>query len=159
MPTPDRTTIRAALDQLVVNLRANLVASPPTTTNPFLAVHVGAPGATDHPRPFLSIDLTGAKRIATVGGDRIMEVEIAARIVTDVTSADPFGMILDHVGATDDYLDSLIGTGILDGAEGFDDRAWTFDDATIRSGPRTLSAMANQTLIVKIQRNQNQTPA
>jgi len=159
MPTPDRTTIRAALDQLVVNLRANLVASPPTTTKPFLAVHVGSPGATDHPRPFLAINLTGARAIATTDGDRIMDVEITMRIVTDVTSADPFGTVLDHVGATDDYLDSLIGTGIIDGAEGFDDRAWTFDDAKTRSGPRTLSASAKQTVIVKIQRNQNQTPA
>lgn len=159
MPTPDRTTIRAALDQLVIKLRANLVASPPTTTKPFHAVHVGAPGATDHPRPFLAINLIRARAIATVDGDRIMEVEIAARVVADVTGADPFDTILDRVGATDDYLDSLIGTGIIDGAEGFDDRVWTFEDAKTRSGPRTLSATAKQTLIVKIQRNQNQTPA
>lgn len=159
MPTADRTTLRAALDQLVIKLRANLVAAPPTTTKPFHAVHVGAPGSTDHPRPFLAVNLAGARPIATVDGDRIMEVKITTRIVSDVTAADPYGTILDHVGATDDYLDSLIGLGIIDGAEGFDDREWTFDDSKIRSGPRTLSATAKQTLIVKIQRNQNQTSA
>lgn len=159
MPTADRTTVRAALDELVAKLRANLVANPPTTTKPFNAVHVGAPGVADHPRPFLTINLTRARPIATVDGDRIMEVEVAAGIVVDETGADPFGTILDHLAAIGDYLDSLIGIGIIDGAEGFDDREWTFHDAKERSGPRTLFATSKQTLVVKIERNQNQTPA
>ncbi len=159
MPTLDRTTIRTAIDELVTKFRSNLVASPTTTAKPFHAVHVGAPSVSDHPRPFIAINLIRARPIATVDGDRIVEVQIAARIVTDVTGTDPFGAILDHLGATDDYLDSLIGTGIIDGAEGLENRAWTFDDAKVRSGPRTLSATGKQTLIVKIERNHNQTPA
>lgn len=88
-----------------------------------------------------------------------MEVMIAMRVVADTTGQDSIGTILDHIGATEDHLDSLVGVGLIDGAEGFDDRAWSFEDTKVRSGPRIVAATAKQTFVVKIQRNQNRTPA
>ena len=159
MPTPDRTTLKAAIDELSTKLRANLVADPPTATKPFRRVEVGPVGIEEYPRPFLGLLLSRARPIGVTDNDKIIEASMTLRLVTDVTASDPHGAILDKIGAVDDYLDSLIDTGILEGAEGFDDRVWTFDYPRATSGARVASASAAQTFVVTVERQQNRVPA
>lgn len=157
--TPGRTTIKAAVDEFVDKLRTNLTADPPTTTKPFWRVSVGQGGESDFARPFLSFRLTSAKAVGVIDGDKIMECSATLKVVTDVIADDPFGAMLDKIGALEDYLDSIVDTGVIDGADGFDRRVWTFDQPRATSGARLASASATQTFVVKVQRNQNRVPA
>ena len=161
MPTADRTTIKAAIDELVNKLRTNLAAIPPTATKPFRRVEVGDPGAPgeEYPRPFLTVRLVRAKPIAVVNDDKVMEVTTALRMVSDVSASDPHGAMLDKIGALDDYLDSIRDSGVIDGAEGFDDRVWTFDYPKVTAGSRIAIAEATQSFVVKVQRTFNRVPA
>lgn len=159
MPTADRTTIKAAIDELVNKLRTNLAAISPTATKPFRRVEVGDTATEEYPRPFLTMRLVRAKPIAVVDDDKVMEVTTALRMVTDVSVSDPHGVLLDKIGALDDYLDSIRDSGVIAGAEGFDDRVWTFDYPRATSGSRVASAEATQTFVVKVQRTFNRVPA
>jgi len=159
MPTADRTTIKAAIDELVNKLRTNLAAVPPTATKPLRRVEVGDAGTQEYPRPFLTVRLIRARPIGIVDDDKVMEVTTALRMVTDVSASDPHGAMLDKLGALDDYLDSIRAGGVIAGAEGFDDRAWTFDYPRATSGSRVASAEATQTFVVKVQRTFNRVPA
>lgn len=159
MPTADRTTIKAAIDALVTNLRSNLVADPPTSAKPFRRVEVADAGTEDYPRPFLALFLSRARPIGVTDNDKLMEVSMALRLVTDVSASDPHGAILDKVAAVDDHLDSLIDTGVIEGAEGFDDREWKLAYPRATAGARVASASATQTFVVKVERQQNRVPA
>ena len=159
MPTADRTTIKAAIDELVNKLRANLAAIPPTATKPFRRVEVGDAATEEYPRPFLTVRLVRARPVAMVDDDKMMEVTTALRMVTDISASDPHGAILDKIGALDDYLDAIRAGGVLAGAEGFDDRTWTFDYPRVTSGSRVASAEATQAFVVKVQRTFNRVPA
>jgi len=159
MPTADRTTIRATIDQFVTLLRANLTAEPPTATKPVRRVEVGEAGSQEYPRPFLTVRLARVRPLATTDGDRIFDVSMELRLVTDVSSSDPHGTVLDKIGAIEDYLDGLIPAGVLDGSEGFEDREWTFEYPRSTSGTRVAAAKAVQTCVVKVKRGQNRTPA
>lgn len=159
MPTADRTTIKAAIDELVNKLRTNLAANPPTTTKPFRRVEVGDAGTVEYPRPFLTVRLVRARPIGVADDDKVMEVATGMRMVTDVAASDPHGAILDKIGALDDYLDSLRDSGVIDGAEGFDDRVWTFDYPRTTSGSRVAAAEATMTFVVKVQRTYSRVPA
>ncbi|MFQ5494197.1 MAG: hypothetical protein ACE5EX_02350, partial [Phycisphaerae bacterium] len=125
-PTPDRTTIKATVETLTASLRTGLVAEPPTATKPFRAVVVADAGVDELPRPFIALKLTRARPFGLMDGEKVMEVTVVLRIVADATAADAHAGLLDRVGAVDDYLDFLLDTGVLDGAEGFDDREWVF---------------------------------
>jgi hypothetical protein len=159
MPTTDRTTIKAAIDELVNKLRTNLASIPPTVTKPFRRVEVGDAGTQEYPRPFLTVRLVRTRPIGMVDDDKVMEVTTALRMVTDVSASDPHGAMLDKIGALDDYLDSIRNSGVIAGAEGFDDRVWTFDYPRATSGSRVASAEATQTFVVKVQRTFNRLPA
>ncbi len=159
MPTADRTTIKAVVDELVNKLRTNLAAIPPTATKPFRRVEVGDSALEEYPRPFLTVRLVRARPIGVVDDDKVMEVTTALRMVTDVSASDPHGAILDKIGALDDYLDSTRNSGVIAGAEGFDDRGWTFDYPRATSGSRVATAEATQTFVVKVQRTFNRIPA
>lgn len=159
MPTADRTTIRAAIDEFLSKLITNLAAEPPTGTKPFRRVVIGEAAADEHPRPFLAVRLTRAAPIGAVDDDKLFEVELRLRLVTDVTGGDTHGEMLNKVGAIEDYLDGIRNTGVLDGAEGFDDRAWTFTYPTATSGARLAAAEAAQSCVVKVRRSQNRLPA
>jgi len=159
MPTPDRTTIKAAIEELTDRLRSNLLADPPTAVKPFRAVVVGAGGVEEHPRPFLSLQLSRTRILGAVDNDKVLEVSMTLRLVTDVTAADPHAGLLDKIGAVEDYLDSLIDTGLLDGAEGFDDRAWSFEYSKTPAGSRVMTATGTQSFVVKVERAQNREPA
>lgn len=159
MPTTDRTTIKAAVAALVTKLRTNLVANPTTASKPFRRVEAGKTTVEEFARPFLAVHLTQARPIGVTDNDKLVEVSATLRIVTDVTQADPHDALLDKVGATDDYLDSLIDPGVIDGAEGFDDRTWTFDFPRTTAGARVAVAEASQRFTVKIERLQNREPA
>ena len=98
MPTADRTTIKAAVDEFVSKLRTNLVADPPTSAKPFRFAEVGATGVEEYPRPFLSVLIASARPLGVVNDDKIMEVTATIRLVVDVTQADPHDAILDAVG-------------------------------------------------------------
>ena len=80
---------------------------------------------------------------------------MALRLVTDVSSVDPHDTVLDQVGALEDYLDSIIDTGVIEGAEGFDDRVWNIDYSRSSAGVRLTVAEALQTFVVKVERGQN----
>jgi len=158
MPTADRTTIKATVTELVTKLRANLVADPITAAKPFRRVEIGDAGFEEYPRPFLNVALTRMRTIGAMDDDNLVEAAARLRLVTDVTAADPHAAILDKIGAVDDYLDSLIDTGVIEGAEGFDDRVWTINYPKATAGARVATAEATQTFIVKVQRGQNREP-
>lgn len=159
MPTADRTTIRAAVDALMTKLRANLVASPPTATKPFRRIEIGEGGVGEYPRPYMTLALSRVRPIGAVDNDKVFEVTMTLRLVTDATAADPHGAMLDKIGATEDYLDGIVDTGVLEGSEGYDDRVWTFGYPRTTSGARAATAEAMQTFVVKVQRGQNRVPA
>ncbi len=144
---------------LTTKLQTNLVADPPTATKPFRRVRVGPTGDEEYPRPFLTVQLARIRPIATVDGDKLIEAAVTLHLVTDVTQSDPHDALLDKVGAVDDYLDSIRDTGVIEGAEGFDDREWTFDFPRTTAGARLASAKASQTFVVKVEREQNREPA
>lgn len=155
MPTADRTTVRAALDELLNKLRVNVVADPPTATKPFRRVEVGECKGEEFSRPFLSLYLTRVRPVGAVDNDRIMEATMKLAMFTDVTDSDPHPSMLDKIGAVEDYLDGIVDTGVIDGAEGFDDRVWEFEYPLTTSGARLASASATQTFVVKVSRGQN----
>lgn len=157
--TPDRTTIKAAIEALTTQLRSNLVAAPPTATQPLRHVEVGTGGVESYPRPFLTLALGGTKPVSVVDDDKIVLVTMTLNLVTDITASDPHGAILDKIGAVDDYFDSVRDTGVIEGAEGFDDRAWKIDYPPATAGARVGVASAKQTFVVKIERDQNRVPA
>lgn len=159
MPTSDRTTIKATVDELVDKLRTNLVADPPTATKPFRRVEVGATGVEEYARPFVSLLVTGATPVGVSDNDKILEVAAVFRLVIDVTQSATLGAVLDAVGAFDDYLDGIIDAGVIEGAEGFDDRAWAFEYPRSPAGARVIVATAKFVFIVKVERQQNRVPA
>ena len=157
--TPDRTTIKAAIEALATKLQDNLIADPPTLDKPFRRVEVAYAGLEEFPRPFLTLLLTQTKLIGTVDNDKLIEVSMTLRLVTDVTASNPHETLLDKIGAVDDYLDGIIDTGVIEGAEGFDDRAWAFEYPQTTAGSRVGSATATQSFVVKVEREQNRMPA
>lgn len=157
--TPDRTTIKATIQELANKLRTNLVADPPTAAKPFRQVEVGETGVEAYPRPFLSLSLSKVRPAATVDNDKAVEVTMTLGVVTDVSAADPHSEILDKVGAVEDYLDSIIDTGVIEGAEGFDHRVWTFEYPRATAGARVARADATQAFVVKVERGYNRVPA
>lgn len=157
--TADRTTVKAAIEELTAKLRSNLVADPPTASQPFRRVQAAYSGVEEYPRPFLTLLLTRTRPIDTVDDDKLVEVSMTLRMVTDVSDADPHASILDRIAAVEDYLDSVIDTGVIEGAEGFDHREWTFDYPRATAGARVASATATQTFVVKVERGQNREPA
>ena len=159
MPTADRTTVKAAIQAFVTKLQTNLIAAPPTATKPFRRIEVGNAGSGEYPRPFLAVRLTRTRPIGTTQNDKLIEVAMALRLVTDVSSVDPHDTVLDHIGAIEDYLDSIIDTGVIEGAEGFDDRVWNIDYSRSSAGVRLTVAEALQTFVVKVERGQNREAA
>lgn len=158
MPTPDRTTLKAATAEFVDKLRDALVADPPTATKPFRAVIVGDARGDEHPRPFVALTVNRVRPVGAVDGDKLLEASMTLRLFTDVVDADPHSALLDKIGALEDYLDGIIDEGVIEGAEGFDDRVWSFDYPVMTSGARLASASANQTFVVKVEREHNREP-
>ncbi len=159
MATADRTTIKAAIEELTTKLRTNLVADPPTATKPFRRVEIADTGVEEYPRPFLTLLLSRTRPVGVVDNDRLAEVTMTLRVVTDVAASDPHAAMLDTIGTVEDYFDSILDTGVIEGAEGFDDRAWTFEYPHATAGTRVASATATQTFVVKVERGQNREPA
>lgn len=160
MPTADRTTIKVAFDALISDLRSNLTAEPPTATKPFRKIVVGEGeevGA--HTRPFLSVALTRVRPIGVVDDDKLWESQATLKITADATASDTHSVILDAVGAIEDRLDTLRDSGVIEGAEGFDDREWKFDYPRTTSGARIVTAIATQVFVVKVEREKNRQPA
>lgn len=155
MPTADRTTIKSAIDELVSKLRTNLVADPTTTTKPFRRVEPGTGELEHFARPFLAVRAVRARVASIIDGDKIIEVTIEMRIVADAIGVDPYTAVCDQMGAVEDYLDSIRETGVIDGATGFDERTWALATSNSGSGSRVSTAIAQQTLIVKVQRGFN----
>lgn len=158
--TPDRTAVKKVIQELVIALRTNLVADPLTATKPFRRVDEGPPTPSQLPRPFLSVWLTKSEPTALTEGDKILRVTAKLKLVTDVLDDDPHDTILDKIGAVDDYFDSLItgATGVTDGADGFEDRTWTFDYPAGSTGGRMAAAECELTFIVKVERGFNRVP-
>ena len=116
-------------------------------------------GVEEYPRPFLTLLLTRIQPVGVTDNDKLLEVTMTLHVVTDVSASDPHDALLDKVGAVDDYLDSILDGGVIEGAEGFDDRTWTFDYPRATAGTRVASASAAQSFVVKVEREQNRVPA
>ncbi|MEK6798052.1 MAG: hypothetical protein AABZ12_03735 [Planctomycetota bacterium] len=157
MPAADRTTIKATFAELLNKFRTNLVADPPTAAKPFRKVAAGDVEATAFPRPLLVVRLLKARPVGIVDDDKLMEVTMALRVAVDVADADAYAALLDRVAAVDDYLDGLIDVGVIDGADGFDERHWAFGEPRAASGARLATAEGTQTCVVKVQRGYNRT--
>ncbi len=152
----DRTTIKTTIQQFVTLLKNNLTAEPPTSTNPLRRVAVGEAGNQEYPRPYLAVRLIRFGPVATVDDDRMFQVISELRLVTDVTAADPHDAILEKIGAVENYLDTILDTGVIEGAEGFDDREWKIEYPKASSGARVAVAVATQTFVVNVDRQLNQ---
>ncbi len=159
MPTPDRTTLRAAVEALTGHLRTSLTAEPPTAARPLRLVVGGAAGVDEHPRPFLSLALTRVRPVTASDGDRLFAATMVFRLVTDVTTSDTLAALLDAPAAVEDAFDALVDDGLLEGAEGFDEREWSFEYPRATAGARVAVAIATQTFVVRVQRAFNRTPA
>lgn len=159
MPTPDRTTLRATVEALAGHLRASLTAEPPTAAQPLRVVVAGAAGGGEHPRPFLSLALTRMRPATALDGDRVFAATMTLRLVADVIVSDTLSALLDAIAAVEDAFDALVDDGLLEGAEGFDEREWSFEYPRTTAGARVAVAIATQTFVVKVQRAFNRTPA
>jgi len=155
MPS-DRSTIKAVLDKLKDRFDNRMVKDPPTASKPFRKVIEGEAGFVEHARPFITIKATRAKPIGVTDDDKMMEVTVVCRMVTDVLDAGPNDALFDKVAAVDDYFDSIIEDGLIEGAEGFDSRAWEFGYPKTTSGARVAYAECTQTFVVKVDREANQ---
>ena len=159
MPTADRTTIRAALAALTTGLQDDLVADPPTPSAPFRSVAYGTADGTERARPFLMIALQRTRPLSSVDGDRLIEVTLSLSLYVDIIEADPHATLLDAISAVEDYFDATLDAGIIEGADGFDDRTWTFGFPKTSTGARLATATSTGTFVVKVEREQNRVPA
>lgn len=159
MPTTDRTTIKATVDALIAKLGGNLVAEPPTVDRPFRSVVVGRVDAAAHPRPFVTVAVTTFRPVATVDGDRLFEVALEVAVLADVVDERPHAAMLDLVAVVEDYMDSIVDSGVIDGATGFDGREWRLDYPRTTAGVRSASATSMQTVVVRVERSFNREPA
>jgi len=158
MAATDRTTISASLDELAAKLWANLVADPPTPAKPFRRVAVGRAGFQEHPRPFLALTVTRTRPIGAMDNDKLIQVTMTLRLVADILASDPHVALLAAIGAVEDYLDAIVETGVIGGADGFDDRTWVFDYPQTAAGARVAAAEASQSFVVRVQREGNRVP-
>ena len=157
--TPDRTTVTAAVQAFMELLRENLVADPPTVDAPFRRVEVAQATFEAFARPFLTLLPTRTRMVAGIDDDKLIEVACSMGIVADATGDDAHDSLLAKIGVVEDYLDTLIESGWLEGADGFDSRTWTLDQPRSTAGSRVVSATALATFVVKVEREHNRIPA
>ena len=160
MATPDRTTVKATIQALTSALRSSLKADPPTSSRPFRRIEEGQAQFGEYVRPFMTVSLVETEPAGTTEGDRLVRVTLAMRLVTDVITDDPHDAILDAVGAIEDFFDDLLTDedSIIEGAEGFDDRTWTFGYPSGSAGAQAAEASCKQSVVVKIERGYNRVP-
>lgn len=159
MPTPDRTTIRVAVDALVAALRTGLVADPPTGARPFRSVLAQPGEPTSRPRPFLTVSLAKAEPVGVSDGDKLFAVTGVIRVVGDAAGDDAHAAMLDAVGAVEDVLDGMLGAGVVEGASGFDHRVWTFAYPTTTAGVGLVIAEADHSFVARVERSFHRVPA
>ncbi len=152
----DRSTIKAVVQEIKTQFDDMLVADPPTLSKPFRKVIEGEAGLVEYARPFITVKAVRAKPIGVTDDDKVMEVTVLCRLVTDVVEAGPTDALFDKVAAVDDYFDSIIQTGLIHGAEGLDNRSWEFGYPKETSGVRVAYAECMQTFVVKVAREANQ---
>ncbi len=160
MATSDRTTVKATVQALLAEMRAGLVADPPDGEAPFRGIEEGFARYDEYVRPFMTVRILETTAVTAVEGDKIVRVTFDMRLVTDVLSDDPHDAILDAVGAVEDFFDGLL-TGedeIIEGADGFDDRSWSFKYPSGSTGPLAAEASCRQTCLVKVERGYNRVP-
>ncbi|HUU84627.1 MAG TPA: hypothetical protein VM243_14100 [Phycisphaerae bacterium] len=160
MATPDRTTVKAAIQALMAELRANLRSDPPTATKPFRRIEEGQAAFGEYPRPFMTVRIVEIKPVGTTEGDKLLRVTIEMRLVTDVIFDDPHDAVLDAVGAVEDYFDELAADEqtIVEGADGFEERTWKLGYPTGAAGSQAAEATCRQSCIVKVEREYNRVP-
>lgn len=159
MPTADRATLRVVMDEVLTVLRGQVVANPPTADKPFRRIEAGIVDAEAGPRPVLGVVLSKARPVGSIDNDKVWEATTQLVAVVDLTGADAHGGMLDVVGAVEDALDGLMDVGVVEGSDGFDNRAWSFEYPVTRSGARVGVARATQTFVVRVEREQNRVPA
>jgi len=159
MPKADRTTIRATVDALITRLASGVVGDPPTPDKPFTRIVAGKVEPTSCARPFAAVAITGHRPVATIDGDRLFTVTLELSVVADIVDAQPQRPVLDLVAAVEDYMDSIVDTGVIEGASGFDDRDWAVLYPRERAGARVVSAVSKQSFVVRVERTFNRAAA
>jgi len=157
----DRTTIKAAVQELVSQLRDGLTASPPTAGKPFRAVRAGFDGPEAAARPFLAVRLSKATPSAALEGDKVFDCTAVLRLVTDIAAADAHDELLDKAAAVEDFFDGLLAAeaSVVEGADGFDDRSWTYSYPSGTVGGGTAAAECTMTCRVRVERGANREPS
>ena len=160
MATPDRTTVKAAVQALMSKLRSSLKAEPPTATRPFRRIEEGAAKFDEYVRPFMTVRIVEVEPVGTTEGDKTFRVDLEMRLATDVIGDDPHDAILDAVGAVEDFFDGLLvdEDEVIEGADGFDDRSWAFGYPSGSAGVQAAEARCRQSFIVKVEREYNRVP-
>ena len=157
MATPDRTTVKTAMQQLMSALRSALKADPPTAGQPFRRIEEGEARFDEYVRPFMTVSIVRIEPISTTEDDKVLQVALAMRLVADVISDDPHQAILDAIADVDDYFDDLrtAQSEIVEGADGFEDRIWTLGYPAGSSGAQAAEASCRQSFVVKVKRGTN----
>ena len=109
--TPDRTTIKAAVQELTSKLRDGLVADPPNAAKPFRRVAVGVGGTEDYPRPFLTLHLVRARPIGVMADDKIDDIR---RTGASVVLSGDCACLMHITGASQKRKIPLIGMHIAE---------------------------------------------
>lgn len=151
-----RNTIKAAMDRLRSRFESKLVADPPTSSKPFRKVIEGDADSAAFARPFVTIRASKAQPVGVTEDDKLIEVTIKSRIVTDVMDGTPNDAMFDQAAAVDDYFDSIIEDGLLEGVDGLDHRTWVFGYPEVKAGARVASAECTQSFVVRVAREANQ---
>lgn len=155
MPSSDRTTLSAAIAALVDELSDRLVADPPTPSSPLRRIIAGAASVEGAVRPVMAVRLSRVRTLSAADDDRLMEASIALLLATDAGEADAHERVLALTGAVEDALDALRETGVIEGADGLDDRSWDVRFAAGAAGSRVATAEAAVGLVVRVAREDN----
>lgn len=155
MPTTDRTTLSAAMAAMVDELRKRLVGDPPTSSHPLRRIIAGAAGVEGAVRPVMAVRLARVHTLSAADDDRLIEASIVLLVATDVGEADAHERVLALTGVVEDALDGLREGGLIEGADGLDDRSWEVHFAAGVAGARVATVEARIRLVVRVAREGN----
>lgn len=144
---------------LVSRMESELIGEPPAPDAPLRRVLVGEASPGVVPRPFVAVVARGAEPIGTIDGDKLVALSVELAVVVDVVGDTANSTLFDAVGAIDDFFDGMLDDGLVDGVDGFDDRAWTLSYPKAKAGGRVATARAVQRAIVRVGRLNNRVPA
>ena len=150
-----QTTIKAVLDKIESRYRTKLVADPPTATKPFWTVIEGIATGIEATRPFLAIHATEVRPTDRMDGDQHFRLTFVTQLFTDIDDASQIADLHNKMSEVDDFWDDERATGLLNGAEGFDERRWQIIHPKETQPTRLGRAELTNTCIVNVKRGTN----